>query len=130
MAVLQIVNIREGDIELQRLYKKAIYLHKPRIKLLLLLQQGLLSTRALSAKLKVSDNCIGKWKKRYQVEGLEGLLKEKRGGNRKGAISAAIPIQIKERLSNPKTGFTSYKQAMQWINDSFGLQMKYHAVNK
>lgn len=130
MAVLQLVTIREPMEELQRLYKRSSSIIKLRLKLLLLIQQGVVATQVLAAKLKVSDNCIGKWKKRYQQEGLEGLLKERRGGNRKGAIGAAIHQQIKKRLSDPKAGLTSYKQAQAWINATFGLSMKYHAVNK
>jgi len=130
MAVLQLVTIREPIEELQRLYKGATSIMKPRLKLLLLIQQGFVATQALAAKLKVSENSIGTWKQRYQREGLDGLLKEKRGGNRKGAITAVIHQQIKAHLSDPKGGLTSYKQAQAWINERFGLQMKYHAVNK
>lgn len=130
MAVLTLLRIQEKDEDLQALLKRSSPINKPRIKLLLLMQQGLVSTQTLAAKLKVSDTCIGKWKKRYQREGLEGLLKERRGSNRKGAITAAIHQQIKERLCDPKAGFTSYKQAQAWINATFGLSMKYHAVNK
>lgn len=130
MAVLQLLKIKEPVAALRPLLKSASYLQKPRVKLLLLMQGGIVATQTLAAKLKVSDNCIGKWKNRYQLDGLNGLLKERRRGNRTGGITAAIHTQIKARLCNPKTGFTSYKQAQGWINQTFGLQMQYHVVNK
>lgn len=60
---------------------------------------------------------------------LEGLLLEGRGGNRKGALNDQQKVELEKKLSNPKGGFTSYKQATEWINATFDVQMNYHAVN-
>ena len=37
--------------------------------------------------------------------------------------------QIQERLSDPKNAFTSYKQAVEWINTTFGMAKSYPAIN-
>jgi transposase len=98
--------------------------------MLLLVLKGIMQTRELSAKVGVSSNCISPWKQLYETQGISGLLVENRGGHKQGGISKEAHEQIKSRLCDPKGGFTSYKQAMEWINERFGLQMPYQAVNK
>ena len=56
----------------------------------------------------------------------------------KGCLRKAVVINVmgfwmklkKMLFKRSCDGFTSYKQAMDWINNTFGLQMEYHAVNK
>jgi transposase len=98
--------------------------------MLLLILKGISSNTALAPKVGVNRNCIAAWKQRYERGGLSALLQEKRGGNRKGAINSEVHHRIRQRLSDPKGGFTSYKQAQEWINESFGLQMKYKTVHQ
>ena len=130
MALLQHIEVKESNEALQRLYRQASVGIRPRLKMLLLLQKGMVSTGQLSATLRVSDNCIGNWKKRYAKEGLKGLVTEKRGGNRPSALFPAQRQLLEQRLRDPKGGFISYKEAVAWINETFGFSMKYHAVNK
>jgi len=55
---------------------------------------------------------------------------ETRGRKKPGAIGPKEKLEGQKKLSDPKGGFTSYKQAREWINSTFGLNMEYHAVNK
>ena len=98
--------------------------------MLLAIVNGITSTQQLVLKTKANRNSIAIWKNVYSEQGIDGLLQEARGGRRPSAISAGQKLQLEQKLSDPKGGFTSYKQAMDWINQTFGLQMEYHAVNK
>ena len=98
--------------------------------MLLAISQGVTSTQDLADKAKVNRDSIRNWKNTYMKSGLEGLLQDKRGGNNPSAISKAQKLLLEQRLSDPKGGFTSYKEAVVWINKTFDLSMNYHSVNK
>jgi hypothetical protein len=66
----------------------------------------------------------------YRSQGIKGFPGETYGRKQRGAIGPEVKLQLQQKFSNPKGGFTFYKQAMEWINKTFGLEMKYHAVNK
>jgi len=130
MAKLLTITVTESAEELTSLLKKASVSSKPRIKMLLGILNGITSTQELALKTKSNRDSIRNWKNTYNEEGIKGLLDESRGRKRPGAIGSEEKLQLKQRLSDPKGGFTSYKQAMDWINKTFGLEMEYHAVNK
>ena len=130
MAILQTITIKESKDELNSLLSKSTTATKPRIKMLLSILGGTTSTEELVVKTKSNRNSIGNWKKIYTEQGIDGLLKETRGRKQPGAIGAKEKLQLQKKLSDPKGGFTSYQQAVDWINKTFGLEMEYHAVNK
>lgn len=130
MAILQVIEVREDKETLQKYLRRASVSSKCRLKMLLWIKKGMHSTQQLAAKLGVCRNCIAVWKKLYQREGVGALLQEKRGGHKQGGISKDHHVLIEAKLREVKGGFTSYKQAQAWINERFGLQMKYDAVNK
>src|SRR5690606_35406918 len=103
---------------------------KPRIKMLLAILGGVTSTQDLVIKTRAHRDSIRNWKNSYRDKGLEGLITETRGRKQPGAIGPKEKLELQKKLSDPKGGFTSYKQAMEWINKTFGLQMEYQAVNK
>ena len=98
--------------------------------MLLAILNGITSTQDLVLKTKSNRDSIPNWKNTYKSQGIKGLLVENRGGKNPGVIGPEVKLQLKAKQSNPKGGFTSYKQAMDWINATFGLEMEYHAVNK
>lgn len=130
MAILQQITIKESAEELVFLLKRSNSTTRPRIKMLQAIVGGIAATKDLALKIKVNRNSISNWKNAYQKHGINGLLEEERGGNRPAAINEQQKLQLQQKLSDPKGGFTSYIEAMNWINTTFGLQMEYHAVNK
>ena len=130
MAILQKITVKETPEELKLLLQKATVSTKPRIKMLLAVLNSITSTQDLVLKTKANRDSIRNWKNIYRSQGIKGLLGENRGRKNPGAIGPEVKLQLKEKLSNPKGGFTSYKQAVDWINTTFGLEMEYHAVNK
>jgi len=98
--------------------------------MLLAILDGVTSTQDLVSKTKANRDSIRNWKNTYRDEGIEGLIGETRGRKQPGAIGPKEKLQLQKKLSDTKGGFTSYKQAKDWINKTFGLEMEYHAVNK
>ena len=129
MAILQKLTIAESSEQLIKLISKSTPSTKPRLKMLLSIVNGITSTNDLVLKTKANRDSIRKWKNTYRIKGLDGLLAEGRGGNRHGALNEEQKAELEKKLSNPKGGFTSYKQATDWINTTFGVDMNYHAVN-
>lgn len=130
MAQLALITVKESVEELQKLIKKSDLKFRPRLKMLFHIASGITSTEELVIKAKANRNSISTWKKRYLKGGIELLLSDKRGGNNPSSISSEQKLAIYEKLSNPIETFTSYKQAAEWINDTFSVQMSYHAVNQ
>ena len=130
MAILQTITVKETKEELSALLHKSTAGIKPRIKMLLAILNGFSSTQDLVVKTKANRDSIRNWKNTYRSKGIKGLIGETRGRKQHGAIDPKIKLQLQQKLSDPKGGFTSYKQAMDWINETFGLEMEYHAVNK
>lgn len=130
MALLLKVDVTEDIQSLKRLCKQAPAAFKPRIKMLQLMKQGICATKELTYRTKASADSIAEWKKRYRQGGIKALTEEKRGAYQRGALSGEQHIALKNKLSSPKEGFTSYKEAMVWINESFGLTLQYQGVNK
>ena len=130
MAILQVITVKETSEELSSMIKKASSYAKPRLKMLLAISEGITSTQDLVDKTKANRDSIRNWKNTYRATGLNGLLNDKRGGNNPSAMSTEQKQQLSAKLSEPKEAFTSYKEAANWINETFNLQMNYHAVNK
>jgi transposase len=126
-----LIEVQESEQELRRLFRKAAPAIRPRIQMLLAIVTGIPSsdTLTLSRKAKTSDQSIRTWKNIYKQGGSAALLREGRGGS-EGAIDQKGKEQIAVRLADAKNCFRSFEQARQWINDTLGLDLDYHAVNK
>lgn len=128
MALLQKITVKEDVTELRKLIANSTPAVKPRIKMLLSIVQGVLSTSELVQKTKANRDSIRNWKNVYREQGIEGLLKEDRGGKRFGTLNEEQKAILHKKLSEVKGGFTSYIEAKEWINTTFGVKMNYPAV--
>ncbi len=129
MGKLQTITVKESATELAKLIANSTPAIKPRLKMLLAIVNGITSYNELIAKTKSNRESIRQWKNIYSRNGIGGLLEDNRGGKRHGAINEKQKVELRKKLSDPKGGFTSYKQAAAWINKTFELEMNYHAVN-
>ena len=130
MAIRTTIKVSQTPEELKKLISKSSLHHRPRLKMLYHICCGITATEELVRRTKANKNSIAGWKNRYKSGGLEALLSDKRGGNRPAIVNEEQKKQIAKKLSDPREAFTSYKQAARWINDTFSLQMSYHAVNQ
>jgi transposase len=130
MATRIAIEVKESLKELQVVWRKASAAIRPRIKMLQLMKAGSIRSKDLAAKIGVCTDAVAQWKRRYSAEGLQGLALEGRGGSRNCPLSPQQMAVLRQRLENTKQGFTSYVEALHWINHTFGLAMKYQAANK
>lgn len=130
MANAKIIVVKETSSELNVLIKKTSAHLRPRIKMLQWILKGVHAIDALCSKVGVSRNSIALWKRTYSSSGISGLLNDNRGGDYRSGLSVADKEKIKEKLSEPKEAFRSYKEAQEWINTTLNTDKKYHAVNK
>jgi transposase len=126
-----LIEVKESEQELRRLLRTAAPAIRPRIQMLLAIVTGISTsdTQALARKAKTSDQSIRTWKKIYKEGGSGALLREGRGGS-EGAIDNEGKEKIAARLADPKNCFQTFEQARQWINETLGLELEYHAINK
>ena len=129
MAKLHTIVVKESVAELTKRIGNSTLSIKPRLKMLLAIANGVTATNELVLKTKSNRDSIRNWKNTYREQGIEGLLTESRGGKRYGTINKEQKAKIEKKLADPKNGITSYKQATAWINNAFGLEMNYYAVN-
>lgn len=130
MALLQSITVKETSEQLTNRLRNSSVSARPKIKMLLAIVEGVTSTKELAKRTKSNRDSIRNWKNLYRSSGIEVLLKEGRGGKRHGMLDEVQKIELENKLSEPKDGFTSYKQATEWINKTFEIEMGYHAVNK
>jgi transposase len=123
------VIVKESTKEL-----KSIQRQKPsyysRIQMLLLIKEGKFITKdALADALKVSTQSVHIWRTKYNAGGIDKLLEDNRGG-KPAKITAPIHKQLSNRLNSSKEGFKSFVEIQHWLQENFGLEMQYQAVNK
>lgn len=126
-----LIEVKESESALRRALRKASRANTPRLQMLLAIVTGTscANTVALARRAKTSGQSIRTWKKVYNKGGAQALLHEGRGGS-EGAIDEAGKERIAKRLADPKNCFTSFEQARLWINETLGVDLEYHAVNK
>lgn len=125
-----VVEVHESADVLQSLFRKSSPALKPRIKMLIALSKGITRVNDLAAKTGASAVSICNWKKKYHQGGLEALLQEGRGGDKRSGISAEQKQKIASKLREPKDAFRSYVEAQTWLREEMGICKEYHALNK
>ena len=129
MAKALVIEVNESAKELKRLSTQLTPTKQKRIQMLLLMQKGKHQTKdSLALALGVSGQSIQTWRTLYRKGGLEWLLSDGRGGFKPAAIPPAIKAKLEKRLSSPTEGFTSYGEVQQWLEDTFGIEIKYSAL--
>lgn len=121
--------VAESENHLKSALQNARLYQKPRIKMLILIVQGIYSTQELAKKTKCNRDSIRKWKNLYCANGFDALLADERGGKTFGALTEEDNKKINRKLSHPDTQFLTYKELANWINDTFELKLTYSNLN-
>ena len=130
MAATFQINVTESIAQLKARQGVVAAYMRPRIKMLVFIANGTTTVSTLCAKLGISAPTLRDWKTRYRHGGLEALLREGRGGDKRSGISAAQKQLIADKLSNPHDAFRSYGEAQAWLKTALGIDKQYHALNK
>jgi len=124
------IRVIETPDALKTRYQRISNHLRPRIKMLVFIGNGTTSVSTLCAKLGISAPTLRDWKTKYQRGGIEALLNEGRGGDKRSGISAEQKQVIADKLSSPKDAFRSYGEAQAWLSTEMGIEKEYHALNK
>lgn len=90
-----------------------------------------ISKRALSLITGINHNSIVKWRKLYNLSGIEPLLTHGRvGGFKKSVISKEEHNKIEMKLNDPKNGIRGYTELLEWVNKELSKDMKYITLVK
>ena len=121
MALAKQITVKESEQELKALKRKQPVYLKTRIEMLLILKNSeeLLSKESLARILKINHNTAQKWRTKYLIGGINGLLSDARGGFKPSIISEDLHQAISDRLHSPKDAFTSYVDLISWITDNY-----------
>lgn len=102
---------------------------KLRILSLILTREGKFLRRVDLAKfLGVNITTLNKWVDKYRVSGLKGILEMKSGGKRREIVPVSIHKEIEAKLNDSTAPLQGYNDAVLWIKQEFGYEIKYHTV--
>jgi transposase len=124
------VTVKETVAELRAYQKRFPSKFKSLQMLIIIKEQGSLSKYTLASMLGSGHSSVVTWRRIYLKGGIEALLIENRGGNKKAQITPSVEKKLAQRLHDPKEGFRSFIEIQQWLLKEFNIDMQYHAVNK
>ncbi len=127
MALKTEILIKEEESFLQgKLTSSKKLSEETRIKCLLYLKKEKHVYRQDLAKdLMISPRTLERWINKYNDGGIESLLCFERTTKVSIQITPDIHQAINDKVSDSEDCFLSYKEALDWLNVTYGLQMKY-----
>ena len=122
--------ITESVSELKSLIRKSPEgFQKQRLTMLYLYRSDQVKFRKEAAEiLGVHRKTVGTWLSTYASEGLDGLLERSYSPGRPPQLTKEQQELLREKLQDPE-GFSSYQQITDYIEETFGVKMNYHAVH-
>ncbi len=126
------LKIKESEEELNKLRKSQRSLKfEKRVIALQKIKGGESGTRQeLSDYLGIGKRTLEGWLTSYSREGIEQFLTVK--PRRKGSkiITSEIHEGLKQRVNDPHQSFLGYWDAQQWVEQQYGVHVKYHWLRK
>lgn len=79
----------------------------------------------------VNHNSITKWRKMYEEEGIESLLKDGRvGGFKPSVVTKEEHKRLKALLNDQNNGIVGYAELLKWVQTELQKEMKYITLVK
>lgn len=128
------ITIKETIPELRKLQRTSGELIGKRLFMLIEIKKHEktgISKRELSRITGINHNSIVKWRKLYNLSGIEPLLKHGRvGGFKKSVVSKEEHNKIAMKLNDPKNGIRGYTELLEWVNKELSKDIKYITLVK
>jgi transposase len=124
------MTIKESFLELKSAQRKENN-QKKKLRILSLIltkEEKFLRRLDLANFLGVNITTLNKWTDKYRESGLEGILSMNSGGKRRETVPASIHKEIKDKLNDSSAPLQGYNDAVLWIKQEFGYELKYHTV--
>jgi transposase len=133
MSIAKTIHVKESVKELTLLKRGSSDTVSKRLQMLIVIKrnkEGSLSKRALSKVVGVNANSITAWKKRYEREGISGIISDGRIGFKPSVVSEKEHKEIEKKLKDPKSGIRGYKELLDWVKQELSKDMKYITLVK
>ncbi len=124
------ITIKESISTLKSLHKKERS-QKKKLRLLSLIltkEEKFVRRVDLAKFLGVNIDTLNKWTEKYKNLGLKKMLSVNSGGKRREAVPKSIHKEIEDKLNNSTAPLQGYTDAVTWIKQEFGYEIKYHTV--
>ena len=130
MASVYNIEVKESAEELKELIRtQSKATKRDRLRALYLQRTGKVqSRRQLAETLGCAESTIYRWFKKYQHQGLEGLLAVKTSPGRPATISGKALRELKKQLKT-RRGFGSYEEIQEWLAEEHQLETAYSTVH-
>ena len=124
------ITIKESIEELKTLHRKEKSLKKKLrlLSLILTKEEKFLRRVDLAKFLGVNITTLNKWTDKYKELGLKGFLEISGGGKRRESVPVSIHEDIKNKLQDSTAPLQGYTDAVKWVEQEFGYQIKYHTL--
>lgn len=112
----------------QRLQRERDGRKKVRLQMLYLLASAQVHTRQAAATiLGVSRNTVGRWLALYEAGGMAALLNIYVPPGKRPSLAPEVLASIGQVLQQP-TGFSSYEELRQWVEQTHHVHIKYKTL--
>jgi len=130
MAKRHKITIKESIEDLKKVRRKCINSkEEKRLQMLIELKSNsMVSRKKLSDSLRISDRTLCRWILAYNEFGLSFIFSSRNRDRDSVIITQEMSEGLEKRVSNPKTGFLSYVDAKNWIEETYNVNVNYHTL--
>ena len=124
------IKIKESFSELKSLRnREKNYRKKTRLQSLILTKEQKFKRRVdLATHLGIGIASLDRWTRVYKASGLTAMLEISSGGLRKHSTIEVIHSELKDKLNNSSDPLKGYWDAVSWVRDNFGIEVKYNTL--
>ena len=84
----------------------------------------------IASELCVGHSTLKRWYKKYREQGFDKFVERPKIGGSKSNIPAHVHLALEEKLRSATDPLLGYWQAVEWVRDEFGLEVKYHTLRQ
>ena len=126
------LDITESLSELKLLASKQKSIKgEKRVKALILIKENKFKTREeVSDYLGIHIRTLERWVNKYKSSGINHLIQDKPKNKQSKIITPEIHKGLEERVNNSNNPFLGYWDAQEWVNEKYGVQIKYQRIRE
>lgn len=130
MSYKSTIKVKEDIDLLRNKFKQAKESYvSQRIRSLIILKEYPTKKQAdIAVELCVSHSTLKRWYKKYREDGLEKFIQLPSIGGSKSNIPANIHLALEKKLQDSENPLLGYWQAVEWVKNEFGFDIKYHTL--